>query len=110
MERFQAVQISGIKSTFKGVKMGVLQVSIIGPLLFILSINDIVNLDIERQIMFYAADDTALLFKHKNPEASTQHNHEYSPVKDSLLVGIQLSYFKYIKDVLTNLYYIGTNC
>ena len=68
MERFQTVQINEIKSTFREVKMGVPQGSILGPLLFILYINDITNLNIEGQIMLYA-DDTALFFKHKNPEA-----------------------------------------
>ena len=69
--RTQTVQVNGVKSNPKNIKMGVPQGSILGPLLFILYINDIVNLKIHGQIMLYA-DDTAIFFQHKNKE-TLQH-------------------------------------
>ena len=47
---------------FRKVQMGVPQGSILGPLLFILYINDIVNLHVECETFLYA-DDTAIFFK-----------------------------------------------
>ena len=67
MERTQIVQIKGVNSSQREVKIGVPQGSILGPLLFIIYINDIVHIEIGGQIMLYA-DDTALFFKHKDQE------------------------------------------
>ena len=63
--RKQYVQIDGVKSELSVIKCGVPQGSILGPLLFILYINDIINVsDIANIVMF--ADDTNIFFSGKN--------------------------------------------
>ena len=59
MERTQVVKIKGVYSSPKTIGIGVPQGSILGPLFFILYINDIINLNIEGQFLLYA-DDTAI--------------------------------------------------
>lgn len=59
--RRQAVVIDNEISDYKAVKLGVPQGSILGPLLFLLYINDIVNIDDSCRFVIYA-DDTTLLF------------------------------------------------
>ena len=65
--RQQCVSFQGAQSGFEYVTSGVPQGSILGPLLFCLSINDMCNLPFENQtkISLYA-DDTALFCKGKN--------------------------------------------
>ena len=64
-DRKQYVQISAFKTTNLNVVCGVPQESIVGPLLFILYVNDLCRVsNILKPIMF--ADDTNLLFSHKN--------------------------------------------
>jgi hypothetical protein len=59
--RTQCVALNGVTSSFKNITYGVPQGSILGPLLFILYVNDIVNCsDLLRFILF--ADDTNLFF------------------------------------------------
>ena len=61
----QYVNIDGFDSTFLHVKCGIPQGSRLGPILFIIYINDIVNSSkLATFIMF--ADDTNIFFKHKN--------------------------------------------
>jgi len=63
--RKQYVLLNGQSSTMSSVVCGVPQGSILGPLLFILYINDIVNCsDILHFILF--ADDTNLFYSHKD--------------------------------------------
>ena len=57
--RKQCVVVDGVKSSLLDVKAGVPQGSRLGPLLFIIYINDIIN-DIESEILIFA-DDTTLL-------------------------------------------------
>ena len=65
--RKQYVNINGVESSMVEIKCGVSQDSILGPLLFIIYINDIVHSSsIAKFIMF--ADDTNLFFKHTNLE------------------------------------------
>lgn len=59
--RIQYTQIHDVKSSFGMIKFGVPQGSILGPLLFILYINDIVNIPLTPNIMMYA-DDTNVFF------------------------------------------------
>ena len=58
-DRKQCVVIDGVKSSLIETKAGVPQGSRLGPLLFIIFINDIVQ-DIESEILIFA-DDTTLL-------------------------------------------------
>jgi hypothetical protein len=63
--RMQYVQYNGICSLFNTIKCGVPQGSILGPLLFLIYINDIYNAtDIGEFILF--ADDTNLFYSHDN--------------------------------------------
>ena len=64
--RHQYVYVNGQKSLLKSVNYGVPQGSILGPLLFILYINDFVNSStVLHKVLF--ADDTNLFFSHKDP-------------------------------------------
>ena len=59
-DRFQFVSINGFNFDYKTVKYGVLQFSVIGPLLFLIFINDL-NTAIKHSEAFHFADDTCLL-------------------------------------------------
>ena len=63
--RFQFVQIDCIKSKILPISCGVPQGSILGALLFILNINDIVNISKLAEVIMFA-DDTNLFFSHEN--------------------------------------------
>jgi exonuclease III len=63
--RLQYVQIGQQKSKIMEVKCGVPQGSVLGPILFLLYINDLPNIT-ENQIRLFA-DDTTLFIKNKNP-------------------------------------------
>ena len=63
--RKQCVVVDGIKSSMMDIKAGVPQGSRLGPLLFIIYINDIVK-DIESEIFIFA-DDTTLLTNGTDP-------------------------------------------
>ena len=59
-DRSQFVSISGFNSDYKTVKHGVPQGSVLGPLLFLIFINDL-NIAIKHSETFHFADDTCLL-------------------------------------------------
>lgn len=63
--RKQFVFISGVKSEIKEIKHGVPQGSVLGPLLFIIYINDIYN-SIRNSSTFLFADDTGILNSNTN--------------------------------------------
>ena len=61
-DRFQKTKVNNIFSTNKPISAGVPQGSILGPLLFILFINDVFQFnDVNVEIYLYA-DDTAIIF------------------------------------------------
>ena len=64
-DRKQFVSIGGINSSNLSITCGVPQGSILGPLLFIIYINDMHNA-IKFSKVHHFADDTNLLFSHKN--------------------------------------------
>ena len=63
--RRQCVSLAGVKSSLKPITHGVPQGSILGPLLFILYINDIVNCS-DYLIFILFADDTNLFYSCQN--------------------------------------------
>ncbi len=64
-DREQCVQINNVTSDFDVIKHGVPQGSILGPLFFLLYINDIANCS--STLTFYLfADDTTIFYSHKN--------------------------------------------
>jgi len=67
-DRFQKVVIKGQLSNFIKILAGVPQGSILGPLLFLIYIDDIIN-DIESNILLFA-DDTSILETISNPKLS----------------------------------------
>lgn len=64
--RKQTVNVRGMQAKFRDISIGVPQGSILGPLLFIIYINDLAYLDSKCKFFIYA-DDTALFFRHKDP-------------------------------------------
>ena len=71
----QATVIKGEKSDFKNLSAGVPQGSVLGPLLFLICINDIVN-NIQSVIKLFA-DDTSSSLALKNPDSCAENlNHD----------------------------------
>ena len=68
-DRQQAVIIKGKKSTYKSISAGVPQGSVLGPLLFLIYINDIVC-DIDSTVKLFA-DDTSMYLSLDNTEQRT---------------------------------------
>ena len=64
--RMQKVSLGGVCSEFKNITCGVPQGSILGPLLFLIYINDMHNA-VKHSIVHHFADDTNLLCSDKNP-------------------------------------------
>ena len=63
--RFQKVSLNGTSSQSLPITCGVPQGSILGPLLFLLYINDM-HLSVEHSIIYHFADDTNLLYSCKS--------------------------------------------
>ena len=64
--RTQFVQYNGYNSSSKYLKYGVPQRSILGPLLFLLYINDLCNMSKALNFILFA-DDTNIFFSHNDP-------------------------------------------
>lgn len=65
--RKQKVEIEGSLSGIKKITCGVPQGSVLGPILFLLYINDLPTILSNAKATIFA-DDTSLFFKHKNPK------------------------------------------
>ena len=72
--RFETFILNGQHSSWKPILVGVLQGSILGPLLFLISINDLPS-EIKSYVKLFA-DDTSLfvIVKDKNESASILNN------------------------------------
>ena len=90
--RYQSVQIDGSNSTKKLITTGVPQGSVLGPLLFIIYINDLCNATDKFNPVLFADDTTlisnlcALIGNHNNnPDAiSTNINNEFGRIQEWL--------------------------
>ena len=71
-DRMQFVSVSGVESSAKQMKYGVPQGSILGPLLFIIYINDIPNLAKFAQFILYADDANIILTGNSIAEVNQQ--------------------------------------
>ena len=71
--RSQCVCLGSVYSNFSGIKCGVPQGSILGPLLFIIYINDIVNSSTLLTFIMFA-DDTNLFASNKNLDILIKEN------------------------------------
>lgn len=82
--RKQVVQINDSRSTCRETSYGVPQGTILGPLLFILYMNDLLNLDVKGQIISYA-DDTVILYEQNSwSDLKTTVENDFKKVKDWL--------------------------
>ena len=70
-DRRQCVEVNGSFSEFLPVTCGVPQGSILGPLLFLIYINDM-SISLNCRLSLYA-DDSALLFAHRDPRVIGNH-------------------------------------
>jgi retron-type reverse transcriptase len=61
--RQQYVECNGVTSSFNTIRCGVPQGSVLGPLLFLIYINDICNVSDALELVLFA-DDTYLFFSH----------------------------------------------
>jgi len=78
--RKQTVCVNNIFSDFKPVTCGVPQGSILGPLLFLCYVNDMsISIDPDCKLILYA-DDSAILYAHKDPHVISE---KLSRVMDS---------------------------
>ena len=83
-DRFQYVELDNVKSSRINIKYGVPQGSILGPLLFILYINDLPNSLINQPTLF--ADDTCILISnHSLVNLGTQSNDELKSVSEWMI-------------------------
>ena len=66
--RKQLVNVNGAESSLADITCGVPQGSILGPLLFLCYVNDMsISINSDSKLLLYA-DDSTILFPHKNPD------------------------------------------
>ena len=70
--RKQLVNVNGTESNLEDITCGVPQGSILGPLLFLCYVNDMsISINSDCKLLLYA-DDSTIIFSHKNPEFISQ--------------------------------------
>jgi len=67
-DRMQCISVNNTMSDFCDITCGVPQGSILGPLLFLCYVNDMSSSISENCKLILYADDSAILFSHKNPD------------------------------------------
>ena len=84
-KRQQSVSINGFKSNPKFIDFGVPQGSVLGPLLFLIYINDL-HMSIKHSTVHHFADDTNLLFTTKSLKCilGSKINHDLKGLTDWL--------------------------
>ena len=111
--RTQFVQYNGYNSSSNYIKCGVPQGSILGPLLFLLYINDLCNVSKALDFILFA-DDTNIFFSHNDPNQLMETvNNELKKLSswfqaNKLSINIKKSNLFYLKQNKTskNLTYI----
>ena len=83
-DRLQYVEFDNVKSSRINIKYGVPQGSILGPLLFILYINDLPNSLINQPTLF-ADDNCILISNHSLVNLETQSNDELKSVSEWMI-------------------------
>ena len=76
--RIQLVEANGYVSEKRNIKLGVPQGSILGPLLFTIYVNDLVNISNKVQFFLFA-DDTAIIMKGKSYKDIQNKVNEFIP-------------------------------
>ncbi len=79
--RYQFTEINGVKSTILSLICGVPQGSILGPILFLLYVNDI-NLSSNMKIVSFADDTTAYMSHHNIDDLCKDTNTELAKMND----------------------------
>ena len=69
-EHYQYISINNCSSSLQNIKCGVSQGSILGPILYLLHINDLLNASNILRFLLYA-DDTNILYKNLDPQSIT---------------------------------------
>ena len=80
-DRYQCVRFNSTASTFKKIGIGVPQGSILGPILFLLYINDLPNVSKNLSCLLFADDTTVYKSSNNLNQLTDEFNHELCKIK-----------------------------